>query len=401
VFQEINIKNFQSHKETKIQFENGVNVLVGSSDQGKSAILRAMLWAINNRPLGTDDIVSHWARDNKNKIADTMSVKIKTENGIVTRKRTAESNEYILKDNANNQKTFEAVNKDVPKDISDFFKLTDVNIQQQHDAPFLLSASASDVAKYFNKIVRLDVIDTVLGNVESERRDINKKIKETENEKKSFEKQLEDFDWIEKAVLLADKIKIIDDRINELDDGWQVIDAEVKDYLIQKNFLKDFPDIKTAKLFIEKIESINIDYDLLSELEKSIEKYREANRDRKIYEMVKGGNALIEKIDLFDSAIKVANGELVVLQDEINLYFENKKISEMGFDKKHALNLIKEIESIQPDYILLRELNTQVNEYIQNKEIIKKSDIDIEQLKKQLPDECPICGKSMKECIDE
>jgi exonuclease SbcC len=51
------IKNFQSHKNTNIDFQrNGVNVIVGTSDQGKSAILRAILWAVNNRPMGTDDI---------------------------------------------------------------------------------------------------------------------------------------------------------------------------------------------------------------------------------------------------------------------------------------------------------------------------------------------------------
>ena len=48
----IEIKNFQSHKHTVIDFSNGVNVIIGSSDCGKSAIIKAMRWCITNSPAG-------------------------------------------------------------------------------------------------------------------------------------------------------------------------------------------------------------------------------------------------------------------------------------------------------------------------------------------------------------
>ena len=401
MFKELSIKNFQSHKDTKIQFENGVNVLVGSSDQGKSAILRAILYAVNNRPLGTDDIVSHWARDEKGKMKDTMSVMITTDTGVVTRRRTADKNEYYLSVGSKEDvksKVFEAVNKDVPEDIQKFFRLTDVNIQQQHDAPFLLSASASDVAKYFNKIVRLDVIDTVLSNAESARRDTNKKIKETENEKKQYEKQLEDFNWIEQAQVLTDKLAKINERINILDDGWQVIDAEIQDYLIQKNFLKGFPDVKKAMAVIERIEKIVIDYDGLKELENEIEKYKKVNRDRKIFEMVKSGKELLSEIDIIIKDNAGLNVDVKLLQKAIDEYTENKKLSEMGFDKKKALQIINDIEKIKPDYETLRLINSQIQEYYENQYIVDNAGEIIGDLKKQLPKDCPICGKPMGEC---
>lgn len=403
MFKELSIRNFQSHKDTKIEFENGVNVLVGSSDQGKSAILRAIIWAWSNRPLGTDDIVSHWARDDKNKIKDAMAVLICTDTGVVTRRRTADENEYYLtvgsKDNIKTKK-FEAVNKEVPEDVIKFFRLTDVNIQQQHDAPFLLSASSSDVAKYFNKIVRLDVIDTVLSNAESERRDTNKKIKETENEKKQLEKQLEDYEWIEQAQALVDKLAKTNEKINILDDGWQVIDAEIQDYFIQKNFLKDFPDVKKAMAVIERIEKIVIDYDGLKELENDIEKYKKMNRDRKIFEMIKSGNDLLCDIDIIIKDNAALNVDVKLLQKSIDEYTENKKLSEMGFDKKKALQIIFDIEKIKPDYETLRLLNSQIQEYYENQFTVDNADTIIEDLKKQLPKDCPICGKPLGECED-
>jgi len=397
----ITIKNFQSHKNTELLFSDGVNTIIGSSDQGKSAVLRALLWCAFNRPLGVDSIISHWARDKKNKIADTMYVKLETENGIVTRSRAVDANEYILNDKKEKPKLFSAINKDVPLDIQKFFNLSEVNIQQQHDAPFLLSQSSGDVAKYFNKIVRLDVIDTVLGNAESARRETNKKIKETEKEKKEYEKQLEDFIWIENAQELSEKITKVDERINSYDDLWQVIDCEIQDYLIQKKFLSNFPDVKKANTIIEKIENLKIDYDLLQELESSIEKYKEVNRDRKIFEMIKSGKDLLSEIEVYERDNAGLNADIKLLQKDIDEYAENKKLADLGFDKKKVSNLIKDIEAIQPDYNLFRVLNSQIQEYEAAIKNGKQAENEITDLKEQLPDICPECGQSLKDCEDE
>ena len=61
----IQIKNIQSHKDTSLEFSPGINAIVGSSNNGKSAVLRALYWARYNRPLGTDTLLSHWAVDKK------------------------------------------------------------------------------------------------------------------------------------------------------------------------------------------------------------------------------------------------------------------------------------------------------------------------------------------------
>ena len=398
MIESISIKNFQSHKETKVDFVDGVNVLTGASDQGKSAVLRALLWVINNRPLGTDDIVSHWIRDTKNKIDGEMSVTVCTDSGAVKRKRTAEANEYILLtgDTGEKQKTFAAVNKDVPEDIVKFFRLSDVSIQSQHDAPFLLSASPSDVAKYLNRIVRLDVIDLVLSNAESARRETNKKIKETESEIKSLEKQIENYAWIETAQVLAEKLTNTEARINEYTKDSGTVSQDISQYTENREFLKDFPDVKKANALIEKIENIVIDYDAVSALEKDIEKYREVNRDRKLFNMVTPGKDLLAGIEKCESVKETLKADIEHLQGEIKEYAESKRLSDLGFDKTRAAELIAEIESIRPDYTLLRELHYQVDEYAKVYNGIMEAQKELEVLKAQLPDVCPECGQSLQ-----
>lgn len=54
----IDIENFQSHENTHIDFDMGLNIIIGESNNGKSSILRAMDWVVDNQPLGTDFIMT-------------------------------------------------------------------------------------------------------------------------------------------------------------------------------------------------------------------------------------------------------------------------------------------------------------------------------------------------------
>ena len=52
MIQELKVKNYQSHKETSLTLHSGVNVIVGNPQNGKSALLRSLVWLKDNRPLG-------------------------------------------------------------------------------------------------------------------------------------------------------------------------------------------------------------------------------------------------------------------------------------------------------------------------------------------------------------
>jgi len=85
----IRIENFQSHKDTELSFSDGLNVIVGPSDQGKSAIIRAIKWVLYNEPRGTDFI-----RQGTNSARVTLELS----NGyVITRERAPNKNRYTLK----------------------------------------------------------------------------------------------------------------------------------------------------------------------------------------------------------------------------------------------------------------------------------------------------------------
>jgi exonuclease SbcC len=61
MIQSIVLRNFQAHKNTEISLDKGITAIVGSSDSGKTSILRAFYWVLQNKPSGIQ-MVSYWNR---------------------------------------------------------------------------------------------------------------------------------------------------------------------------------------------------------------------------------------------------------------------------------------------------------------------------------------------------
>ena len=167
----LKIKNIQSHKDSELKFSDGVNAIVGTSNNGKSAILRALIWVITNRPLGVDILCSDWALDKKGNQISPMEVEVEKNGHVLIRCKSKSKNQYLLDDEELN-----AIGTDVPPEVKKFFSLSDTNIQKQQDKPFLVSESSSDVAKYFNSMMDLNVIDNILKKTEVKKREIRSSV---------------------------------------------------------------------------------------------------------------------------------------------------------------------------------------------------------------------------------
>jgi exonuclease SbcC len=143
----LRIKNFQKHKSIDVKFDPHVTTIVGPSDSGKSALIRALRWVVFNKPNGTEFIRSG---------EEKCSVRVEIEGHKITRIRGKE-NTYQL-----DGETYRAFGNDVPGDIQDALSLGDLNFQEQHDSPFWLSESAGQVSRNLNQIVNLGIMDSSL-----------------------------------------------------------------------------------------------------------------------------------------------------------------------------------------------------------------------------------------------
>lgn len=158
MFERLRLVNFQKHKDIRIVFAApGVTTIVGPSDRGKSAIIRALRWLLQNRP--TNSRMRRRGKDNATIDADCV-VTLWVDGRKVTRSRGEKVNSYTLDD-----KEYNALGRDVPPPIAQLGNMGEANFQRQLDQPYWFTESGPQVATKLNAIVNLEIIDSVLDSL--------------------------------------------------------------------------------------------------------------------------------------------------------------------------------------------------------------------------------------------
>lgn len=331
----LSIDNFQSHKKTRLDFCDGVNAIVGNSNSGKTSILRSLYWVLYNRPLGSS-FISHWNIDDKENPVHNTSVIVKNDKGAIERRKGTiiqnedkkDFNGYII----NNDHILEAVGKGVPEEVTSLFNLEDVNIQKQLDSPFLLSESSGEVARFFNSLIKLDLIDNVLSKAESVRRETNKDLTRTEDEIIEINKELENFDWLDKAEKLIGRIQIMEEGIKEKNNLVEKINENLNKYREYEEKVKKIGIILSATSLVQNIDFLNNCIEKSKEkynkLKKIIDTWKEQNKKLNEMEKLLNYEPLIKEIDILNSKIKEKNTLKTNLENSINKWIQYKQQKE-------------------------------------------------------------------------
>ena len=276
------IENFQSHKNSYLEFSDGINVICGSSNNGKTAIIRALNWVISNRPQGLS-FKSSFA-DKK----DTCKVILEINNQKIVREKSASINQYEV-----GSSLLGTIGNDVPSEVVSAINMSDINIQSQFDKHFLLLDSAGEVGRTINKIVKLDNIDELISNVSSKITSTNK---ELEIKKKDLDKlyidleKFKDFDSIENLVnSVIDYAKKITDSTNIINSLQHIINSVLiaeteiekieKEYNgiedrinnLEQNWIKYHTNIKIVKDLRGLVISINKEEESINKSENIIQ----------------------------------------------------------------------------------------------------------------------------------
>lgn len=181
MIEKLKVHNFQSWKDTEIEFHPHVNIIVGSSDSGKTSLLRALSWIAFNRPSG--DAFRRWnTKDTFATIAfDGIEI-------TRTKGKSPSDNQYKLSTMENPLTGF---GQTVPPSVETALNLTDINVQKQLDAPFLISLPGPDISRKLNELAKLEVIDTTFSNMNSMVRQNNLDISVAQSEQARIAEKLE------------------------------------------------------------------------------------------------------------------------------------------------------------------------------------------------------------------
>lgn len=356
----IHLENFQSHKNTTLIFDRGLNVILGNSDSGKTAILRAIKWAIYNEPQG-----DYFIMQGTNKVL----VEIEFSNGaIVKRLKSSSKNNYYLKLPDEEEQIFEAFGRSVPQEIIDVtgmykISLTDdkssiLNIAEQLDGPFLLNQVPSVRASAIGRLVSVNYIDDALRDTVREDKSVNNNIKILEKNKDELESKIKEFDYLKDLEVSYNSLKDISRTIKEKSNKLKLfktsnislreIDKEIK--VINDNLVK-LPNIKILSDLVERLTNISYKHKYLKNLCGRLE-----NVDSKICTEKKYLYKFKDLISFEDLVFKLINN-LQVYEKFTNLY--NRYLTING-DYNKTNSLAKDLVNVQKIHIIYSDLDNKL-----------------------------------------
>jgi len=283
MIKEISIQNFQSHKQTTISFVDGLNVITGSSDSGKSSVLRALLWVVNNRPSG--DSIKNWSSSPK----DVVHVQLVADNFLINKSRFNGKSSYNYKNEEGDSLYYDAIKTDVPEEISNALDLSEFNIQTQHQPYFLLNDSGGEIAKKLNDLVGLSVIDNLFKNLNSSITRTDRELQRVESSIKETEESINSLSYLDDVAGDIDSLTLLVKEYEELMESIFVINSSLEAYdSVEK-------EVKTYKKFLDAEDSIKILLDMIVKqynelkenalsIESSIERYSSVEEEFKEYE---------------------------------------------------------------------------------------------------------------------
>lgn len=341
----LSLTNFQSHKASWIEFHPHLNIIVGATNSGKTAILRALKKVIRDLPAGNAYITTG---------QDTCTITSVINDHVVTRKISRDSkgntkdNIYILDDDQ-----FTSFGKEIPQEIVKIINmpfltigdsLLDVHFSNQHDSPFLLSETASIKSKVMGTISGIHLIDNGVQRSKLEMRRNSNSQKTIEEEVSRLSKELESLGDVNELVKVSANCEKLLSRIGSAQ-KYLIDITKISEELHKvtymgsrlKEELNEFIDLTTLNNYIHNIHQ-NIsnltEYTSLYDLYNDINlKVNSLESDRVFYTPINN--------DLINKTREKANNLSEIQENIFNLDRLDSSILE---DTKNLENLNKDID---------------------------------------------------------
>jgi len=258
IFKTLRIQNFQSHADTIINFANGLNIIVGPSNTGKSAIIRALRKLIRDDPAGKDFIRSRPTKQTKCSISLTLE-----KNGVeytVTRTVTPSKNLYYVNDHE-----FGGFGREIPKEVQDTLEMSlielensdeiDLHFVDQHDSPFMVArGSAGTRSKLLGRIGGLHILDRAITLMNKDMRAGNNSLKEKIALKDALQQKINTFPDLTGPEAT---LKRLTDDLEEIQSKQQLIDTLEKEFTALNDVITQGKQIKEQ---IDQLPTIEVDF---------------------------------------------------------------------------------------------------------------------------------------------
>jgi DNA repair exonuclease SbcCD ATPase subunit len=245
----IKLKNFQSYYDENIfEFTKGLNCIIGSTNSGKSSIIRSLRFFLFNE----------WDNSFVSNGQEQSEISLSLDSGDkLERVKGKDVNRFIL-----NGRVFENFGLEIPKEIVDVLEIhpipiddnksINLNLTGQFESLQFLNETGTARAKLLDKLSGVYILDEILSDLNRDRKKLNQEEGDKEEQLKQIEAELVNYKDIEVKVYQLQEIK---KQIDELDEK----EKELVDLNSLSNKIQNFKNrYEETKIISDGLEKINI-----------------------------------------------------------------------------------------------------------------------------------------------
>jgi exonuclease SbcC len=363
------LENFQSYKKQIINLMPGLNLVLGSSDSGKSAILRAISFVLYNYPRNST-IIHNGATECK--------VTLEFSDGTKVARIKGTRNAYIAIDKNGKKYSLDKIDKSIPEEIKDLLNHPPeddfngfISYADQFSKMFLVDLSPSDLPRSLSSLTGIEMLEESAKQLMQNYKAIEKQSKSDE---KDYGKLIDEYDQYN----FVDEYDL---KILSLKNQYEQLAALQESYDKMKEF--DLGNLELVNLdcvqVLNKIISLcDSKLDKLSKTKQLIEEYDKLS----IFNLL---NSNINVSELSQLEVIIENSEVCI-----------KKIN----DVKALINSCNDLEKIYKDYSNVKQEGELLTEsYKKNQMQSENLDKELSAFKKMLIDkgiQCETCGSILK-----
>ena len=184
----VELGDFLSHSETKLDFDNGVTVFVGQNGAGKSSIIDAITFALFGKHTrkSSKGLIKRGSTQGFSRVEFAINgvayqaVRKIDSKGSLAAKFSKEIDGNIIEMAAGERKQFgESMTKEIEKTIGlDFEKLKIASIVQQGELNSIIRAKPKEFKELLNAVIGIDKLDVASNSLKEVIKNFRGKIKE-------------------------------------------------------------------------------------------------------------------------------------------------------------------------------------------------------------------------------
>jgi exonuclease SbcC len=350
----IRIKNFQSHKRTELELDPHLTVITGSSNTGKSSIVRALKWLMLGVPKGTSFVSS-----GRPDAVITTFVSATMDDGVKVVRLVKNKKQVYKVIKPNGDDTFyENITNDIPEEVRNIFNVDMVNFASQYDPPFLISETPGAINEYFNGVLRLSFMDYLMSTLGKDQRDTNIILKQTQSDIEAYKSTLASYVNLKVVRKLMGKYRKITTQLTNLTEKRNALQSIVDKLVIVEHDLSVSSNLRGK--VIPLYESIVSKHHLRVEYET-----KRLNL-----------SSLISRIKQLFS--------LTLLRPPL---LKSREIREKLLELQRFSSIIREKKDELSRFVLSYE-SLQLHTRVEKEDLRKER----ERWKKDFPETCPLCG---------